>query len=46
MEHLITASDEGFITNELLQELNSLYKECLKELNSYIKYLKEAKSFT
>ncbi|MBS1511164.1 MAG: four helix bundle protein [Bacteroidetes bacterium] len=40
MEHIITAYDEKYINKELLTELN---KECLKQLNTYIKYLKSAR---
>ena len=36
--------DEKYITKEVLADINKDYKECLKELNGYIKYLKEAKS--
>ena len=43
MEHLITAYDEGYIDKTVLDRLNSYYKICLKELNGYIKYLKDAK---
>ena len=43
LEHMISAYDEKFITKELLNEINTDYKECLKQLNSYIKYLKTAK---
>lgn len=43
MEHLITAFDDGFVNEELLKEANEEYKACLKELNIYIKYLKDAK---
>jgi four helix bundle protein len=43
MEHLITAFDDGFINDELLKEMNEEYKNSLKGLNLYIKYLKEAK---
>ena len=43
MEHLITAFDEGYIKEDLLKNLNEEYKKCLKELNTYIKYLKSAK---
>lgn len=46
MEHLITAFDESFIEETLLKELNEDYKECLKSLNLYIKYLKEAKNIS
>src|SRR5258705_4466496 len=43
LEHMISAYDEKFITKELLNDINKEYKECLKQLNSYIKYLKTAK---
>jgi four helix bundle protein len=43
MEHLITAYDEEYINENKLKEFNIFYKKCLKELNSYIKYLKTAK---
>jgi four helix bundle protein len=43
LEHMITAYDEKYITKELLSEVNKDYKECLKEQNTYIKYLKTAK---
>jgi len=38
LEHMITAYDEKYITKELLSEINKDYKECLKQLNGYIKY--------
>ena len=44
LDHMITAFDEKYITKEILSEINKDYKECLKQLNSYIKYLKTAKS--
>lgn len=43
LEHMITAYDEKYITKELLTGINKEYKVCLKQLNSYIKYLKTAK---
>jgi four helix bundle protein len=43
MDHLITAFDEEYINNDQLKILNEEYKACLKELNTYIKYLKNAK---
>lgn len=43
MEHLITAFDENYIAEDVLKEVNEEYKKCLKELNTYIKYLKSAK---
>jgi len=44
LEHIITAYDEKYISKEFLGEINEDYKECLKEINGYIKYLKAAKS--
>ena len=44
MDHMITAFDDGYITKEQLKEVNSDFKVCLKELNSYIKYLTNTKS--
>ncbi|MGG9962091.1 four helix bundle protein [Ferruginibacter sp. SUN106] len=44
MEHMITAYDEKFIEKEILTEVNKDYKECLKQINGYIKYLKDTKS--
>ena len=43
MDHMITAFDDGYITEDALKEININYKACLKELNGYIKYLKTAK---
>jgi len=43
MEHIITAYDENYINEQTLKDVNDDYKKCLKELNSYIKYLKSAK---
>jgi four helix bundle protein len=43
MEHLISAYDEGYIDKSTLQYLNRKYKICLKEINTYLKYLKTAK---
>lgn len=43
LEHMITAYYEKYITNETLKDVNKDYKECLKQINGYIKYLKTAK---
>lgn len=43
LEHIITAYDDKYITKDILSDINKDYKECLKQLNSYIKYLKTAK---
>ena len=44
MEHIITAYDDKYIEKETLSEINKDYKECLKQINGYIKYLKVTKS--
>ena len=44
MEHLITAYDEKYIDKSVLEIFNKKYKNCLKEVNGYIKYLKTAKA--
>jgi four helix bundle protein len=43
LEHMITAYDEKYIPKEILTEINKDYKECFRQLNGYIKYLKTAK---
>lgn len=43
LEHMVTAYDDKNITREILSGINKDYKECLKQLNGYIKYLKTAK---
>jgi hypothetical protein len=40
---MITAYDDKYIDRDMLNEINKDYKECLKQLNGYIKYLKTAK---
>lgn len=42
-EHMITAYDEKYIVKSTLAEINKDYKICLRQLNGYIKYLKESK---
>jgi four helix bundle protein len=44
MEHLITAFDETYIDKPAFERFNKKYKNCLRELNGYIKYLKTAKA--
>ena len=44
LDHMITAYDDRYITKEVLSDINKEYKECLRQLNMYIKYLKAAKS--
>ena len=43
LEHMITAYDDKYVTRAVLTEIDKDYKECLKQLNGYIKYLKTAK---
>lgn len=43
MDHAITAYDDKYINKIILKEINDDYKDALKELNGYIKYLKTAK---
>ena len=44
MEHLITGYDEDYFDKLTLEKFNKVYKQCLKEINGYIKYLKTAKT--
>jgi four helix bundle protein len=44
MEHLIASFDDGYIDQSILKQLNKSYKQCLKEINGHIKYLKESKA--
>jgi four helix bundle protein len=44
LEHMIAAFDNEYISKEILADINNDFRCCLKELNSYIKYLKTAKS--
>jgi four helix bundle protein len=43
LEHLITALDEDYISDEILQRLNTQIDTCGKLLNGYINYLRKAK---
>lgn len=43
MEHMVTAYDDKYIEKGILSEINKDYKECLKQINGYIKYLKDSK---
>jgi len=43
LDHMITAYDEKYISKDILSDINKDYKECLRQINSYIKYLKSAK---
>lgn len=43
LEHLITAFDKSYITNEILEKMKKQYDDCLYSLNSYIAYLKRKK---
>lgn len=42
MDQLITANDEGYITNEELEKGRELFDKALRPLNGYIKYLQSA----
>lgn len=42
--HLITAVDEGYITQQEFEEVTKQYEKCLKLLNGYIAYLKRKKN--
>ena len=46
LDHMITAYDEKYIVQEVLAQINQDYKQCLHQLNNYIKYLKTAKEST
>lgn len=43
LDHLITARDENYITEEELKECEALYETTIKLLNGYINYLKNQK---
>jgi four helix bundle protein len=43
-DHLITAFDEGYITQVILDEQNEFVEKCTRMLNGYISYLKAAKT--
>ncbi|MFN8300808.1 MAG: four helix bundle protein [Chitinophagales bacterium] len=43
LDHLITALDENYITEEELKECEALYETTIKLLNGYINYLKNQK---
>lgn len=40
---MICAYDERYISKDILNEINTDYKECLRQVNGYIKYLKTLK---
>jgi len=42
LDHLITGSDEGFISSEMLDRGRSLVDQAVKLLNGYLNYLKRA----
>ena len=44
LENLIIAMDEGYISNQQLEDLRNKLGECLLILNVYISYLKKAKN--
>jgi four helix bundle protein len=42
-DHLYTAFDEGYVSQELLEELFVQHKKCIALLNGYIEWLKKQK---
>jgi four helix bundle protein len=44
LDHMIIALDEGYISDEDLNNFRHLYGSCLKLINGYIAYLKKAKT--
>ncbi|MCH6236744.1 four helix bundle protein [Cognataquiflexum rubidum] len=44
LDHMIIALDEGYISDEDLNNFRHLYSSCLKLINGYIAYLKKAKT--
>jgi four helix bundle protein len=44
LDHMIIALDEGYISDEDLNNFRQLYGSCLKLINGYIAYLNKAKS--
>jgi four helix bundle protein len=44
LDHLICAFDESYIHNTQLEDLRTIYLQCLKLLNGYILYLKKRKA--
>ena len=44
LDQMIIALDEGYITEEDLNNFRELYNSCLKLINGYIAYLKKAKT--
>ncbi|MFK7934484.1 MAG: four helix bundle protein [Saprospiraceae bacterium] len=44
LEHLITAFDEEYISQDNLKDLKDDWDHCMKLLNGYIKFLKNKKS--
>ena len=43
-DHLITANDENYITEQVLNEFKELVEKCTRMLNGYISYLKSQKT--
>ena len=44
LEHLIIAADEGYISQQTLDDFRNKQTNCLRILNAYISYLKKAKN--
>ncbi len=43
LEHLITAFDEEYITKEILENMKTIYDNCMRLINGYIRYLVKTK---
>lgn len=44
LEHLIIAFDEGYISEETLEDFRNKQADCMRILNAYISYLKKTKN--
>ena len=43
LDHLITAYDEGYLEDKILEEMRKNFSHCLKLINGYISYLNRRK---
>lgn len=44
LEHLIIATDEGYLNPQVLDDFRNRQGDCIRILNAYISYLKKAKN--
>jgi four helix bundle protein len=44
LDHLIVATDEGFIDQQIFNNFQTDYDQCLKLLNGYIQFIKRKKT--